>query len=138
MGRRNPSSPVKFAVGLLFAAAAFGLVAFASTLTGGGKVSPWWLVAVYFCHTIGELCLSPVGLSTVTKLAPVRFASLMMGVWFTSLAVGNRVGGWVAGHFDPHGSLPGLFLAVAAFAIGASVLLALLTRPIKKLMAGVH
>jgi POT family proton-dependent oligopeptide transporter len=74
----------------------------------------------------------------VTKLAPVRFASFMMGVWFTSLAVGNRIGGWVAGHFDPNGSLPRLFLAVAAFAIGASVLLTLLTPRIKKLMAGVH
>ena len=102
----------------------------------GGYLSG--LVGVFFCHTLGELCLSPVGLSTVTKLAPVRFASLMMGVWFTSLAVGNRIGGWVAGHFDPNGSLPGLFLSVAAFAIGSAVLLAVLTRPIKKLMAGVH
>jgi len=59
-------------------------------------------------------------------------------VWFTSLAIGNRIGGWVAGHFDPKGSLPGLFLTVAAVALGSALLLALLTRPIKKLMAGVH
>ena len=74
----------------------------------------------------------------ITPEQRFRFASLMMGVWFTSLAVGNRIGGWVAGHFDPNGSLPGLFLSVAAFAIGSAVLLAALTRPIKKLMAGVH
>jgi POT family proton-dependent oligopeptide transporter len=140
LGKRDPSSPTKFSLGLFWVGAGFLVVAAAAYVAQrtGQRASPWWLVAVYFCHTIGELCLSPVGLSTVTKLAPVRFASLMMGVWFTSIAVGNRVGGWVAGHFDPHGSLPRLFLAVAAFAIGASVLLALLTRPIKKLMAGVH
>jgi proton-dependent oligopeptide transporter, POT family len=140
LGKREPSSPAKFALGLFWVGAGFLVVAAAAQVAQhtGQRVSPWWLVALYFCHTIGELSLSPVGLSTVTKLAPVRFASLMMGVWFTSLAVGNRVGGWVAGHFDPHGSLPGLFLTVAAFAIGASFLLLLLTPPIKKLMAGVH
>ena len=137
---REPSSPAKFAWGLFWVGAGFVLVAAAAAVAQktGQRVSPWWLVGVYLCHTVGELCLSPVGLSTVTKLAPVRFASLMMGVWFTSLAVGNRIGGWVAGHFDPNGSLPGLFLTVAVFAIGAAVVLALLTRPIKKLMAGVH
>ena len=140
LGRREPSSPAKFALGLFWVGVGFLVVAAAAYFAQrtGQHASPWWLVAVYFFHTLGELCLSPVGLSTVTKLAPVRFASLMMGVWFTSLAVGNRIGGWVAGHFDPHGSLSGLFLAVAGFAIGASILLALLTRPIKKLMAGVH
>ncbi len=140
LGKREPSSPAKFAWGLFWVGAGFLLVAAAAQIAQrtGQRISPWWLVGLYFCHTVGELCLSPVGLSTVTKLAPIRFASLMMGVWFTSLAVGNRIGGWVAGHFDPQGSLPALFLAVAAFAIGAAFLLALLTRPIKKLMAGVH
>jgi POT family proton-dependent oligopeptide transporter len=140
LGPREPSSPAKFALGLFWVGAGFLLVAAAAQVaqSTGQPVSPWWLVMLYLFHTLGELCLSPVGLSTVTKLAPVRFASFMMGVWFTSLAVGNRVGGWIAGHFDPGGSLPGLFLAVAAFTIGASVLLALLTRPIKRLMAGVH
>jgi POT family proton-dependent oligopeptide transporter len=137
---REPSSPAKFAWGLFWVGAGFLVVAAAAQIAQrtGQRVSPWWLVGVYFCHTLGELCLSPVGLSTVTKLAPIRFASLMMGVWFTSLAVGNRIGGWVAGHFDPNGSLPGLFLSVAAFAIGSAALLAFLTRPIKKLMSGVH
>jgi proton-dependent oligopeptide transporter, POT family len=140
LGPREPSSPAKFAWGLFWVGAGFVVVAAAAQVAqaSGHRVSPWWMVVLYLFHTIGELCLSPVGLSTVTKLAPVRFAAFMMGVWFTSLAVGNRIGGWVAGHFDPNGSLPRLFLAVAAFAIGAAVLLALLTRPIKKLMAGVH
>src|SRR5437879_6849633 len=139
LGPREPSSPAKFALGLFWVGAGFLLVAAAAQVaqSTGQPVSPWWLVMLYLFHTLGELCLSPVGLSTVTKLAPVRFASFMMGVWFTSLAVGNRVGGWVAGHFDPNGSLPGLFLSVVAFAICSAALLALLTRPIKKLMSGV-
>jgi POT family proton-dependent oligopeptide transporter len=140
LGKREPSSPAKFALGLFWVGAGFVIVAVAAHVaqTSGSPVSPWWLVALYLCHTIGELCLSPVGLSTVTKLAPVRFASFMMGVWFLSLSIGNKVGGWVAGHFDPHGPLSSLFAAVALFAIAAAVVLALLTRPIKKLMSGVH
>ena len=141
LGRRNvePSSPAKFAWGLFWVGAGFVVVAGGAVVAQkSGLAAPGFLVVVYLCHTFGELCLSPVGLSTVTKLAPARFASLMMGVWFFSLAVGNKVGGWVAGHFDPHGSLPGLFLTVAAFSIGAAIVLAFLLRPIKKLMAGVH
>jgi POT family proton-dependent oligopeptide transporter len=136
---REPSSPAKFAWGLFWVGAGFVVVAWGAVLAQKhGLASPAFLVVVYLFHTLGELCLSPVGLSTVTKLAPARFSSLMMGVWFFSLSVGNKVGGWVAGHFDPHGSLPGLFLTVAGFSIGAAVVLALLLRPIRKLMAGAH
>lgn len=78
MGSRQPSSPGKFFYGLLFAGLAFVVVTIASMLTGGGRVSPLWLIVVYFLQSIGELCLSPVGLSTVTKLAPARMVGLMM------------------------------------------------------------
>ena len=139
LGPREPSSPAKFALGLLFVGIGPLLLAIASLLSGGAdvRVSPVWLVLVYLAQTIGELCLSPVGLSTVTKLAPPRIVGLMMGVWFLSLSVGNYAAGWVAGFF---GSLPlpqlfgSLFLATALSAF----ILALLIRPLRGLMGGVH
>jgi POT family proton-dependent oligopeptide transporter len=140
LGKREPSSPAKFAWGL-FAQATGVLVIAAGALLAvrtGSKVSPMWLVVVYLFSTFGELCLSPVGLSTVTKLAPARVSSLMMGVWFLSLSLGNKCAGWVAGFFDTGGSLPRVFLTLALVMFAAAVALALLTRPIKKLMAGVH
>jgi POT family proton-dependent oligopeptide transporter len=96
-----------------------------------------WLTGVYFLHTVGELCLSPVGLSLMTKLAPQRIVGLMMGVWFLSTATGNKMGGWVAGFFDTL-PLPMLFAAVAGTTIGSAVLLVLLIRSVRKLMGGVH
>jgi POT family proton-dependent oligopeptide transporter len=105
--------------------------------TEGSLVGPAWLVGVYFLHTVGELCLSPVGLSVVTKLAPARIVGSMMGVWFLSIAFGNKLGGWVAGFFDSL-PLPLLFGAVAGTTIGAGVLLAGLVKPIRRLMGGVH
>lgn len=139
LGPRQPSSPVKFAFGLLFAGLGFALLVPAAKLAQeqGVLVSPWWLVGVYFLHTIGELCLSPVGLSIVTKLAPARIVGSMMGLWFLSIAVGNKMAGWVAGYFERM-PLPQLFGAVAATTIVAAVMLLLITRPIKKLMGGVR
>jgi POT family proton-dependent oligopeptide transporter len=134
MGRRNPSSPAKFAIGLLFAGLAFALVAFASTLTSAGKVSPFWLVFVYLLQTLGELCLSPVGLSTVTKLSPGRMVGLMMGVWFLSISFGNYVAGWASGFFsEDEGALVNLFGIIAAITIAAAFLLLVLTPVIKKM-----
>jgi POT family proton-dependent oligopeptide transporter len=133
-GRRNPSSPAKFAVGLLFAGLAFALVAFASTLTGAGKVSPWWLVGVYFLQTLGELCLSPVGLSTVTKLSPARMVGLMMGVWFLSISFGNFIAGKLGGEFTNDSSaLARLFGGVAGITFVAAVILLVLTPLIRKI-----
>src|SRR4030095_5341223 len=108
LGRRNPSSPGKFALGLLFAGIAFAIVAFASTfvpsisgdLTESQKDGPLWLVVVYFFQTLGELCLSPVGLSTVTKVSPARLVGLMMGVWFLSISIGNFIAGIMGGAFN--------------------------------------
>ena len=97
------------------------------------QVSPLWLVATYLLHTIGELCLSPVGLSAMTRLAPARVAGLMMGVWFLAASVGNLLGGQVASLYESL-SLPALFGAVAAFALAAAALLALLARPIARML----
>ena len=141
LGDREPSSPAKFSWGLFLQGLAVVVIALGASVAqqSGGKVGPWWLVVVYLLSTFGELCLSPVGLSTVTKLAPPRFASLMMGVWFLSLSLGNRAAGWVAGFFDPQsGSLPAVFGTLAAVCLVAALVLAVLTRPIKKLMAGVN
>ena len=140
LGRRQPSSPAKFALGLLFAGLGFLVIAWASSLTGSGPVGPMWLVIVYLLHTIGELCLSPVGLSTVTKLAPARVVGLMMGVWFTSIALGNFAAGWVAGFFQAgsEAALVSLFLKIAAVTIVAAVILAAITRPIRRMMGRVH
>jgi len=94
-------------------------------------------VLVYLFQTIGELCLSPVGLSTVTKLSPPRIVGLMMGVWFLSLALGNYVAGWVAGYFEIL-PLPQLFGALFLATALSALILALLIRPIRRLMGGVH
>ncbi len=135
---REPGSPAKFGWGLVLVGLGFLLlVPAASTAQGGTLVSPLWLTGVYLLHTFGELCLSPVGLSLVTKLAPQRIAGLMMGVWFLSIASGNKLGGWVAGFFDTL-PLPLLFAAVAGTTIGFAVVLVLLIRPMRKLMGGVH
>jgi len=138
LGPRQPSSPVKFALGLIFVGLGFALIVPAAKLTQQGTlVSPWWLVGLYFLHTIGELCLSPVGLSIVTKLAPQRIVGAMMGLWFLSIAVGNKLAGMAGGLFETL-PLPQLFGAVAAATFVAAAILLLLTRPLQRLMGGVR
>ena len=110
------------------------MLAYASTLVGGSGVSLWWLVIVYLLHTLGELCISPVGLSAMTKLAPGKMVSLMLGVWFLSISMGSYFGGLVAGNFEPdENTLVGLFGKVAAVLIGGGIVLLILTPFIKKL-----
>ena len=138
MGDRQPSSPVKFALGLIFVGLGFALIVPAATMTQQGiKVSPWWLIGLYFLHTIGELCLSPVGLSIVTKLAPARIVGFMMGWWFLSIAVGNKMAGMAGGLFETL-PLPKLFGAVAAVTFVAALILLAITPWLRKLMGGVH
>jgi POT family proton-dependent oligopeptide transporter len=137
---REPSSPIKFAAGLLFVAAGFVVMAVAARISaanGNALVSPMWLTLCFLLHTIGELCLSPVGLSTMTKLAPARLAGSVMGVWFLATSVGNYIGGQVAGQFEKF-PLPDLFGAVSLTCAVAGVILLLLTKPIKNLMSGVN
>ena len=135
----EPSSPAKFSLGLILLGLGFGVMVWASILTNGQtrQVAPTWLILTYFFHTCGELCLSPVGLSTVTKLAPHRKVGQMMGVWFMSVALGNLIAGMVAGQFQSL-PLPQIFGAVFATTAGAGLILALLIKPIRRLMSGVH
>ena len=138
LGPRQPSSPAKFALALVFVGVAFVLLIPAGSLAQSGvKVSPLWLVAAYFIQELGELCLSPVGLSLVTKLAPVRFVSLVMGIFFLSNAAGNWLAGWSA-RFISTVPLVTLFGVTAAVTIGAGLVLFLLLRPIRNLMGGVR
>jgi POT family proton-dependent oligopeptide transporter len=124
LGRRQPSSPVKFTFGLLFVSIGMFVIAIASLFIGGGGVSPLWLVAVYFIHTVGELCLSPVGLSTVTKLSPARMVGLMMGVWFLAASIGNYLAGTAAGFYqDSSTTLFKLFGSLGLIALAGAVLL---------------
>jgi POT family proton-dependent oligopeptide transporter len=132
---RDPSSPAKFTIGLVCVSLSFAILVIpAQAAEQGIRVSPLWLVATYFLHTVGELCLSPVGLSAMTRLAPARIVGLTMGVWFLALSVGNYLGGRVGGLYEAF-SLPGLFGAVAGFAAAAALVLALLIRPIQRMLA---
>jgi POT family proton-dependent oligopeptide transporter len=103
----------------------------------GEPVSPMWLTVVYLLHTCGELVLSPVGLSAMTKLAPVRIGGLMMGVWFLGSSVGNYIGGRVSSFYESW-PLPSLFGAVAAFGIIAGLVLLALSRPMRRLAEQDH
>jgi len=100
----------------------------------GVQVSPMWLIITYLLHTIGELWLSPVGLSAMTKLAPARVTGLMMGVWFLASSVGNYIGGQISGLYESF-SREAIFSAVAGYSILAGVIMALLIGPIKRMMA---
>jgi proton-dependent oligopeptide transporter, POT family len=133
LGRREPSSPAKFALGLILGGMAFAIMVPAA---GGGLVSPWWLVFCYLFQTLGELCLSPVGLSAMTKLAPARAGGFVMGVWFLSISIGDWLAGKAGSLFESM-PLPRLFGAVALIAFIAGAVLALLIKPTKKMMSGV-
>jgi POT family proton-dependent oligopeptide transporter len=135
LGDRQPSSPGKFTIGLFFAGIAFVVIALASTLTGAGRVSPMWLVVVYFLQTIGELCLSPVGLSTVTKLSPARMVGLMLGVWFLSISIGSYIAGLATRLFEGNDPavLTRAFSIFAGITLLAALILLVLTPLIKKM-----
>ena len=125
---------VTIAAGFLVMAAASKRVA------AGHKVWPTWLITTYLLHTFGELCLSPVGLSSVTKLAPKRLVGQLMGIWFLAASLGNLIAGRIAGTFsaDAVNQMPGRYLQIVLTSAGAGVLLLLFTKPIKKLMGGVR
>jgi len=140
LGDRQPSSPVKFTLGLLFIGAAYLLFVPACMLTATGKISPLWLVALYFLEVCGELCLSPVGLSVVTKLAPVKLVGIMMGVWFLASALGSKLAGYLSGFFVANNSmqLVKLYGGIAAGLLVSAGFLALLTPTVKRLMGKVN
>ncbi len=137
LGRRKaePSTPTKFTLGLLFVGLGYLVLSAGAKLIGPdtAKVSPMWLVTVYLFHTLGELCLSPVGLSSMTKLAPRQIVGQVMGIWFLATSLGNYIGGEVAGLFD-QGNLPRLFFLVFAVCMAFTILAALLIRPLRRLI----
>ena len=138
LGSKEPSIPFKFGIGLVLLGAGFLVLAVGSRLipaneTGCAGVSPMWLIVTYFLHTCGELCLSPVGLSSVTKLSPQRYVGQMMGTWFMGAALGNLIAGLVAGRIETK-PLPELFTTVATIVIASGLIYIILTVPIKKMI----
>ncbi len=137
----NPSAPAKFAIGVMLMGSGFLLMAAAASLAAkGAKVLPYWLILTYLLHTFGELCLSPVGLSYFTKLAPRRFVGQMMGMWFLAISLGNLVAGLIAGEFDANhvSAMPGQYLHIVYFSVGLGAALLILSRPVKQLMGDVE
>lgn len=136
---RQPSSPVKFTLGMLFIGVAYLLMIPAAMLTAQGRVSFWWLVGLYFLEVCGEMCLSPVGLSTVTKLSPPKLVGIMMGVWFLAASFGSKLAGYLSGFFVSNNSwqLTKLYGGIAIGLLVATVILAMLTPTIKRLMGHV-
>jgi POT family proton-dependent oligopeptide transporter len=135
LGTRNPSSPAKFAIALLLLGLGFMvMIGAASAAAGGARVGPLWLVLSYLLQTLGELCLSPVGLSAMSVLAPARIAGLVMGVWFLALSVGNYLAGMASSFYETM-PLPRLFTMVTATALATALVMALLIRPIRRMMS---
>ncbi|GAB2965542.1 peptide MFS transporter [Hymenobacter coalescens] len=150
LGRRRlePSSPLKMSLGLLLLGVGYLIIAFGvHGVAASTKVSMFWLVTMYLLHTFGELCLSPIGLALVNKLAPVRFASLLMAVWFMATAAGNKFAGVLSGLYPEPGKaaprflgfeISGLyefFLIFVGLSFAASVVLFLIHRRLVRMMA---
>ncbi len=152
LGAKNsePSSPVKQAIGLLLLALGYLIIAIGvQGVEPGVKVSILWLAGLYFIHTMGELCLSPIGLSMVNKLSPVRFASLLMGVWYLSMATANKLAGALSTLYPEEGKVKSLmgieiaslfdfFMVFVVMAAVASLILFLLAKKLQTLMHGIR
>jgi POT family proton-dependent oligopeptide transporter len=137
----NPAAPLKFAFGLMLMGAGFLFMVYAASLVVGGMKAPaYFLVLTYLVHTFGELCLSPVGLSTVTKLAPARFVGQMMGVWFLASSLGKLTAGLIAGTFDPDdlAAMPGRYLNIVLYGCGVGLVLLAVSGRVTRLMGGVR
>jgi POT family proton-dependent oligopeptide transporter len=143
LARRHlePAAPAKFALGLIIMGLGFVIMIFAAILVADGQqVLPTWLFFTYLLHTMGELALSPVGLSSITKLAPKRFVGQMMGVWFMCSGLGNAIAGLVAGELtgEDLGAIPGAYLQIVMITVGCGIVLILFSRPLKRLMGSVR
>jgi POT family proton-dependent oligopeptide transporter len=143
LGKRqlNPSTPAKFGLGLVLLAVGFAMMIIASTIVASGELAmPTWLVLTYLFHTFGELAISPVGLSATTKLAPQRYVGQMMGIWFVGAALGNLIAGQIAGDFDPNNidAFPGQYWAIVLNTGGVGLIFLIFTKPVRKLMGGIH
>ena len=146
LAKRNlePSSPLKFAFGLILLGMGFLVMYFAAKIAASGDLAaPTWLIMTYMLHTFGELSLSPVGLSLVTKLSPHRYVGQMMGMWFLAVALGNLFAGLIAGHLsggteEALAQMPSQYMLIVYTTVGAGVLLLLISKPVRKLMGNVH
>jgi POT family proton-dependent oligopeptide transporter len=143
LGRRSldPSAPLKFALGLLLLGLGFLVMVGAAAVVASGRLAgPEWLLLAYLLHCFGELCLSPVGLSSVTKLAPPRFVGQMMGLWFLATSLGLLLAGLIAGEFDAGNvaAMPGQYLDVAAFALLSGAALLVISKRVQRLAGGVR
>ena len=143
LGVRNldPSAPAKFGIGLLFLGISFGVMMLAAQLviSSGGKVAPTWILLTFMLQTMGELCLSPIGLSNVTKLAPSRYVGQMMGTWFLGAALGNLAAGLIGGHVgaDSVHDMPPQFFNMLLVGCGAGVVMLAFSRVINSWTGGV-
>ncbi len=142
LGRRNmdPSAPAKFALGLIFMGVGFVVMYFAAQyVVQGQQVLPTWLILTYMFHTWGELCLSPVGLSSMSKLAPPRFVGQALGVWFLATAIGNNLAGQIAGEFDGSNvaAMPNQYLGIFWWGLIGGLVMFAITPFAKRLMGGV-
>jgi POT family proton-dependent oligopeptide transporter len=140
LARRHlePSAPAKFGFGLILLGLGFAVMIGAAVLVADGQqVLPTWLVFTYLFHTMGELALSPVGLSAMTKLAPRRFVGQMMGMWFLCTALGSAAAGLIAGSFDTEAleTWPAQYTQIALLTVGCGLLLLLLAKPLRRLAA---
>jgi POT family proton-dependent oligopeptide transporter len=146
LGRKHlePSSPLKFTFGLLLLGLGFFVMYFATKIAASGDLAaPSWLIITYLLHTFGELSLSPVGLSLVTKLAPKNYGGQMMGIWFLSVALGNLFAGIIAGEAsggteEGLAAMPDQFMMIVYTVMGSALLLFLLTPALRKMMGKVH
>ena len=141
----NPSGPIKLAIGLFLLGIGFlALVVGAASIPQGAQtasVSMIWLILAYFFHTVGELCLSPVGLSLVNKLSPLRLMALMFGIWYIANFVANFTGGMIGSYIDDISaatSMSNFFTIFVVLAFGAGLALVLLNKPLKRMMHGVE
>ncbi len=146
LGRKNlePSSPLKFIFGLAMLGVGFFVMYFATKIAASGELAaPSWLIITFLFHTFGELSLSPVGLSLVTKLAPKGYGGQMMGIWFLSVALGNLFAGLIAGEAsggseEGLAAMPDQFMLIVYTVIGSAFVLLLLKPVLKKMMGEVH
>ena len=135
---RDLSLGMKFAAGLLLLGTGYVVIALGAQRAVAGPVWPSWLLLMYLLHTLGELCVSPVGLSSITKLAPARMVGQIMGLWFMATALGNLMAGLIAGESTSASQMGRQFWWVALVAAGIAVLLMLLARPMRRWMAGIQ
>lgn len=146
LGRKQlePNSPLKFTFGLLLLGIGFFVMYFATKIAASGELAaPSWLIITFMLHTFGELSISPVGLSLVTKLAPKAYAGQMMGIWFMSVALGNLVAGIIAGEAsggteEGLAAMPDQFMMIVYTVVGSAALLFVLSPMIKKMMGKIH